>query len=841
MPRLTVISTWNDRGIRNAERDLARLQSAATKAGDGMSAGLFGASRTLNSVSGTTGRLGSELTRNVTLPLAGLGAVAVNESVKFESAFAGVVKTVDGTAEQMSALRQGIIDMANEIPASREQIAAVGEAAGQLGIETDNILDFTRVMIDLGESTNLTADEAATAFARFANIVQMPQDEFDRLGSTVVDLGNNMATTEAEIVEMGMRIAGAGSQVGMTEPQIMALGASLSSVGIDAEAGGTAISKTMIGIETAVQKGGDQLETWAATAGMSAQDFAAAWESDPATALNSVITGLGEMEAQGGSTLQQLENLGITEVRQRDALLRAAGAGDLLSGALKIAGDAWSENGALAEEAGRRYETTESRLEVAKNQATDAAMQIGDNLAPSFLRLVEGVAELARKFSALSPKQQDTIVKFGLAAAAAGPLLTVVSKVTGGAAKLVGGLGKVTLAFGKGISAAPKWAKAVAGGAKAAAGLVKQLALGVARMARQAAMWAVDTARKVANTAATWASIAAQKAAALGSKAWAAAQWLLNAAMSANPIGLVVAAIAALVAGLIYAWNHSEKFREIVTKAWEAIKTAAVTVFTAVRDWIVNTWDGIKTKTTAAFDSIKAFFQKWGPTILKVITGPIGALIITIVQHWDTIKAKTSAAFNGAKDLAVRAFQALKTGIMDKATAIVEWVKGLPGRITSALGNVGNLLKNAGRQIIEGLWNGLKERFEAVKSWVNGIASWIVDHKGPLDYDRRLLEPAGQAIMTGLGKGLASGWGGVARQLDSYTGAIAGSSWGAPTGGLALGMGSASVTIARGAIVINLPPGSPAETAEAAGEGVLAALVGELRGTRVQIRAAGGF
>lgn len=91
----------------------------------------------------------------------------------------------------MQDLRVSIREMAKEIPASTTEIAAVAEAAGQLGIETESIEEFTRTMIDLGEATNLSADQAATEFARFANIVGMSQDDFDKLGSSVVALGKS--------------------------------------------------------------------------------------------------------------------------------------------------------------------------------------------------------------------------------------------------------------------------------------------------------------------------------------------------------------------------------------------------------------------------------------------------------------------------------------------------------------------------------------------------------------------------------------------------------------------------------------------------------------------------
>src|SRR5690606_28643201 len=165
--------------------------------------------------------------------------------------------------------------------------------------------------------------------------------------STIVALGNNLATTESEIVEMGLRIAGAGAQIGLTEAQILAFAGALSSVGIAAEAGGSAISRVMINMANAVQEGGERLALFAKVAGMSVTDFKKAFEQDAGMAIVAFIEGLGRMSQAGENVFAVLEELGLSEIIVRDALLRAAGAGDLFRNSLDLATEAWEENVAL--------------------------------------------------------------------------------------------------------------------------------------------------------------------------------------------------------------------------------------------------------------------------------------------------------------------------------------------------------------------------------------------------------------------------------------------------------------------------------------------------------------
>lgn len=296
-----------------------------------------------------------------------LGGLAMNTGIAFESAFAGVKKTVSATPAQLDAIHDGLIAMSKDIPQTAAALSSIAEAAGQLGIKTDNIMGFTEVMANMGVATNMSSEQAATALARLANITQMPQTEFDRLGSVIVALGNNLATTESEITEMSLRIAGAGHQVGMSEDQILAFSGALSSVGIEAEAGGTAISTLISKMSLSVAQGGKELGDFASVAGMTGDKFKTAFETDASGAILSFIKGLSRVSAEGGSAIQVLDDMGLSDIRMRDAMLRAAGASGVFSDALQIGSAAWNENTALTKEAEQRYLTMDSQLGLLKN------------------------------------------------------------------------------------------------------------------------------------------------------------------------------------------------------------------------------------------------------------------------------------------------------------------------------------------------------------------------------------------------------------------------------------------------------------------------------------------
>ena len=456
-------------------------------------------------------RMGKTLSMYVTTPITTLGTTAVKASMEFESAFTDVRKVTNASEAEFAELSDSIKQMSTELAASTTEIAGVVTSASRLGIQTDKLMDFTRVMIDLGNSTDMTANDAATSIARFANIMGMSADQYENLGSTLVALGNNYATTESEIMEMSLRLAGAGKQVGLSEAQVLAFSAALSAVGIEAQMGGSSLSKALIKMEVAAATGGQALTDFATVCGMTEEQFKTLWAADPAAVFQSFITGLAQMDDAGISAIAVLDEIGISEIRLRDTLLRATNATELFSNTQNTANAAWKSNTELSYVAEQRYATTASKLTNLKNSALLFAQTIGDDLNPTVQKLIEGAGEIIDKLMALDSTQRMQIIRWAAIAAAIGPVILVTGKVTKSIGTVSKGLGTFATAVGKAgggfkgfisvLTKSPAFWFAVAAATIAATAAIIDYASG-AKQVREALEGMKKTAEDWKNTAA---------------------------------------------------------------------------------------------------------------------------------------------------------------------------------------------------------------------------------------------------------------------------------------------------------------------------------------------------
>lgn len=493
--------------------------------------------------------LGMTLSATLTPAMTQLGQAALDSATDIDSAYRDMRKTVNGTEGDFQELKDAAIDFSTTHVTSADQILEIQAIGGELGISTDNLKEFSEVVSNIDVATDLNAEDAAAVLGHLSNITEDTSSNMEGFADSLVRLGNNGASTETDIANIAERISSMGSIIGMSTPDILAWSSTIASTGQNAEAAGTAMSKTFSAIETAVSSGGDSLQAFADVAQMSADDFASAWQSDPSSALMAWIRGLNQIEENGGSADVTLSDLGITATRQKQTIMglmqvidKTGDGVSSLTDNLEMSRDAWDgvsdqwgNAGDAANEANKKAEGLSGTLSQLDNIAQNAGSALGDAMLPalqSFRDLAQGAYD---GFMKLSDGEKQMVVYAGGIAAALGPGLSIMStlginfdglrkKASAGKtawSKLASGIGEATLAMADGSTQTQILAQAMQG---------------------------LSTKQKLAN----------------------AASGLMNKGLSLLKVGLAglaVAGVVAVIGGLVTKFKEAKEHEELLAKA----------------------------------------------------------------------------------------------------------------------------------------------------------------------------------------------------------------------------------------------------------------------------------
>ncbi len=743
-----------------------------------------------------------------------------SSGIEFESAFAGVKKTVDATDEEFEQFEASLRSMSTQMPTTASELSAIAEAAGQLGIKNENLISFTETMANLCVATNMSSDEAATALARLANITGMNQENFDRLGSSIVALGNNFATTESEVTNMALNISSAGSQVGMTEADILGVAAALSSLGLEAQAGGTAISKAIIQMANACETGSDDLQYFAKAAGMSTAEFQKYFAEDATGALTKFIAGLGNLQDE--SALQFLDEMGISETRLRDALLRASNANDLFTDAIKTSNLAWDENVALTEEAEKRYATTESKIQIMKNTFADMGLTL-------YEKVQEPLQNAASKLTEFFQKASES-----------GALKDALDRLSESAGVLIEGISEMVVTLLPSLMNVISWLIQNSGFLSVALGGIVTAMLAV--KAANFASAIGDAFTQMQNFGGKILDVASnldfmrlkEVALTVAQGAVTAAQWLMNAAMNANPIGLIIMAIAALVSGFILLWNNCEEFRNFWIGLWENIQSTFSVAWEAILNFFTVTipegWNALVSFFTESVPQLMANIGEWFSTLPDLINYALALAIAYVIQWganlWDFASTKIpefigqvvtffselpGQIWNWLVDAAnkVGTFFAdlINTGISKASefvSSTVNFISALPGQIWNAIvGAISNVINwgaqllaagisaaqglvsgvwdtisqlpgkmlDIGKNLVEGLWNGISNAtswvLDKIRGFGDSIMGGIKSFFGIASPSKLFENEIGKNLALGLGEGFTDSMKNVSKQMQN--------------------------------------------------------------------------
>ncbi len=727
------------------------------------------------------------------------GVDAVKTAVSIESAFAGVVKTTDGLTsaygvlnEQGQALKKSFKELAETIPVPVEELMKIGELGGQIGIAKDDLIDFTATVAAMAASTSLSSDEAATSMARFMNIMTMPASKISNLGSVIVELGNKLAATEPEILDFGTRIAGAGKIVGMSEASVMAIAGAFSSVGVQAEAGGTAVQKVLLDIHAAAQQGGDALAGYARTAGMSAQEFGDMWKKDAGAAFAAFVAGLGK---QGDQAIMTLEELGITDARQVRGFLALAGAGDLVTRSMDMANVAWEENLALTTEAGQRFATTESQMQLLRNQWRNMKDELGAALLPALQELVKVLSGIVKEYGpAIVAVFQDKIVP------AIGSVVTALGMLAQG--DLSGALGQL---FGEEIAG-----KIMA--------VVDAITLFVGQISAFVGQYAEEFKGALIAIGAVLATAAIASAiASIGSAISALA----------NPIGLIIAAVALLGAAWAGNWGgiqektqavidwitpYIQKGLDVIRQFWDdngaQIMATVTAVWGLIKEIFTITMEAIKAVVSAALAAIRAWWAEHGDAVMAVVQfmwetiQTIFQTSLTTIQllvqavqaamhgDWETfgaaLRAIVETIWSAVRDIFVKWFEMLKTVVRDVVESIksawtsVDWkgigkniIEGIKSGVISAAKGLANAAAKAAKDALNAAKNALgigspsKVAAEQIGvPFIEGIGVGV--ERAMRDLERVQMPGVGRGMLQGVSRGTTAAQNSTTTTNNSY-------------------------------------------------------------------------
>ena len=600
----------------------------------------------------------------ITGAVAGAFAKGTKDLIDYESAYNGVMKTIDASEKEYAELSNWIKQYSREVGVSKEEIAGVMQIVGQLGVRgVSNIIEFTKASIEMGEATDWTSSEAADNMARFMNIFETAPGKVRDLGNVLVALGNNMATTEPEIGEMATRLASAGRMAGLTEEQVLALAASMTAVGINAEAGGSSMSKVLSTLSKTVELAGtssdaagdyaEKLDILANMTSMSAEEFKKAWSEDTIGTLLLFIENLNNLDVNGKSAIAMLDDLGFKEIRVSNALRSLTLTTEEVYRAQEIANREISNGSALSDEASVRWGELSHRVEAAKQALENVGMSIAERLLPYLEKGIDFVQRMVDKWDSLSPAMQDTIVKTAAISALIGPLLI-------GFGSIFTGLGSIISAGGhliKGIGTITHTASNLLGFLTGAGGMASGLSTVTAGM-----------------STATGAAGALAGGSGLGSIIAAAGPY-------AAALGLVV------TAGVL------------VVRNWDDIKEAAKVLKERTLEHLSNFGK-------AATELWNSFNQKTDEIWVNIMS--------TVGNGMVSIGRSALETFGFIKDTAGNAFTAIKNFAADGWNTVIQLSsEGL------------EMFKNLGAGIASNIANGIMSAFQLIQNAVNAIKNLL--------------------------------------------------------------------------------------------------------------------
>lgn len=585
----------------------------------------------------------------------GVGAVfsqPVRDAMQFESAMADVRKVVDGLDNETAfkGMSDDILKLSTELPMTAEGIAKIVAAGGQSGIARSELMGFATDAAKMGIAFDITADQAGDMMAKWRTAFKMGQTDVVGLADKINYLGNTTAASAPLIADVVTRIGPLGAVGGVASGEIAALGASMVGTGVQSEVAATGIKNLILGMTAGAGATKTQAQAFASL-GFDAVEMSKRMQTDAKGAILDVMKAIQSLNPDEQATVLK-DLFGKESIGAIAPLLSNL---DALQDNFNKVGDKAQYAGSMEQEYISRCNTAENATQLFKNAVEAISISLGQALLPHLKTVAVGLAGMAKGFATFI--QEHPMVGSALTVLTAGVIGLYIAM---GVGSVVGNAFRAVLAIGK-------------------IGMLGFQLMTSSATAALVAQKIVMVATRIAHVAFVVVLMALRGAMAVAT----AAQWAFNAALSANPIGLVIIAIIAVVAALVYCYTHFEGFRNVVNSVIFGIANnllwlwnSLVAGCSSAMSWVSSMWQAFVGWVSSAIDTASSIIA----SIWDTITSTFDSIYQWLSDKWESIKSIFSSPIEAIVNV-TQTGNAGPTADMAMAGAIPGFAVG--GHVTS--------------------------------------------------------------------------------------------------------------------------------------------------------------
>lgn len=658
---------------------------------------------------------------------------SIGSFVEFERGMANVSKTTEITGQALAELGSELIRMSQRVPVARDQLLGIAASAGQLGIEgSANILKFTETIARLGFASNLAGEEAATILARVINVAGEDIGTVDKLASSIVYLGRTSAASESEIARMVIELSKGTAQFKVASANLVGLGTAMREFGQQPELARSAILRTFLALKSATDNGGEDLRTLGILAGTTGAQFKKAFQEDAFGAFLQFVGGLQSVIQQGGNAEQVLASLGLNGTEINAVLPLLAVNYGRVTERVKEANKAYQENNDLNAVSQKAFDTTAGKIQILRNTFNEFLRKVGAEAAPAFNQLLDKLIAFANSDAAIvfgkalavvlqliaDNAELLAIALAGIAINRTVAFFTLLATVGMNAARALRAGTIEAVANATGMAAATRSANlymitgervatstgsaTLATKAAAAGTYLFNTALGLLGINGPKVAGAVTTAASAVAGYATrivaLPAITALGAVAMQGLTVAAGALGVAFNLMLGPIGLIVLAIAAVVAAFLYFKDTlvtlgplNASVGNIVQATWNVVAGRVTGSVASLAAAVGGVWDSISSAASSAFDAVSEAVGGAVDRALEYFSGLLEPVASIFSSIYDAISTAIQAAadyigevvnaiagvFQSLYDAVTGIFQNLKNYIVDTFSGVIDYFRGL--------------------------------------------------------------------------------------------------------------------------------------------------------------------